>query len=771
MKLQIVHAVTRYRPALGGVEQYVGELSRHGAAAGHTIRVHTTDLLTWGEGVRPERLPANTPSHETGPPEVFRHRVRSFGANTYAMAPGLATALFCEDADVFHAHYYGHFAADAAVLAARLKRRGLVVNPYMAFSDIRSPLARLHSCGPGWLFRAADRVITLSAVEEAGLTRLGFDRARMARVTPGVDLEELERPLPRPHFFPRQGPVLLFVGRIAAGKGIRTLLESAPLIRHAVPEATFLLVGPDFGLGDEVRRIAAQPDMAGAIRWTGPVSRRDLIAAFQHADLFLFPSRFEAFGIALAEAMATGLVPVAADSMAIPEVVGAAGVLVPPGDAASLAREAVALLVDPSRRRELAEACRSRVRHRFSWKTSAAVLHSIYEDVHRRKACRTIVAFGFARRAKTGGERFYREILDGAAARGVPVREIDQDSISVWGRRRFASALWLLPRLARHAGALLIVDLSWSLRLAFLLKAARLLFRQRLVVGVCHRPSSGESHSLRRRLLALTETIVLSAAHHVLVISSATAREVEAAGVPRERILILPPALSPAPQRRVAPRHPGPFRMVTVGAVIPRKGLGDLLTALSLLSFEWELDVVGSLSADPEEVARLRRRVRELGFERRVRFRDHASASLKLFLLRAADLYVHPSRWEGFGYAVAEAMQFGLPVVATCAGALPELVRPGVTGLLVPSGSPAKLAAAILRLAGDPEGATAMGRAGQQALARWPDHRETAEIFAMALSRWSQKSPLPAVGTRASGAWAMDGLPSEPSAVDVAEQA
>lgn len=81
-------------------------------------------------------------------------------------------------------------------------------------------------------------------------------------------------------------------------------------------------------------------------------------------------------------------------------------------------------------------------------------------------------------------------------------------------------------------------------------------------------------------------------------------------------------------------------------------------------------------------------------------------------LLGACDLFVMPSRWEGFGLAAAEAMAASRAVVATRVSALPEVVEDGVTGTLVPPNDPAALAAAICGLLADPARRTEWGRAG-----------------------------------------------------------
>jgi glycosyltransferase involved in cell wall biosynthesis len=82
--------------------------------------------------------------------------------------------------------------------------------------------------------------------------------------------------------------------------------------------------------------------------------------------------------------------------------------------------------------------------------------------------------------------------------------------------------------------------------------------------------------------------------------------------------------------------------------------------------------------------------------------------------LERADVFVHSSRWEGFGIVLLEAMLAGLPIVATRVSAVPEVVVDGKTGLLVEAGDPAALAAQLGALLTDLERAAALGEAGRQ---------------------------------------------------------
>jgi glycosyltransferase involved in cell wall biosynthesis len=185
---------------------------------------------------------------------------------------------------------------------------------------------------------------------------------------------------------------------------------------------------------------------------------------------------------------------------------------------------------------------------------------------------------------------------------------------------------------------------------------------------------------------------------------------------------MVPDALVPPPGLDAAPRP----RTVMVGRLAPAKNPGSLLEAFRALT-GGSLIFVGSGPLRP----RLEESVRRHGLGGRVLFlgwRDDVVA-----ILRAADIFALPSRWEGLPFAVIEAMMAELPVVATGVGGVPELVDEGRTGLLVPTESPGALAQALRRVAEDPSLRRRMGQAGRaRALARFTVERmvrETLEVY------------------------------------------
>jgi glycogen synthase len=149
------------------------------------------------------------------------------------------------------------------------------------------------------------------------------------------------------------------------------------------------------------------------------------------------------------------------------------------------------------------------------------------------------------------------------------------------------------------------------------------------------------------------------------------------------------------------PAGPWSWRLVTTGRFDPRKGFETAIRALPLLPAEATLELWGrGGDAERERLAGI---AAELGVAGRVRFGSLEREQLP-DRYRAADVMVFPSVWaEPFGLVPVEAMACGTPVVATGVGGSAEFLTDGENCLLVPPGDPEELAAAIERLAGDPE--------------------------------------------------------------------
>jgi glycosyltransferase involved in cell wall biosynthesis len=172
-------------------------------------------------------------------------------------------------------------------------------------------------------------------------------------------------------------------------KGVLFLLQAMQLLREDGVKLTIVDdaerhssyaedVGPLPSYG---YKLMTKLDLDGMVRFTGRLTREELAQRYAAAQIAVVPSLYEGFGIPAAEAMACGTPVISTTGGALPEVVGNAGILVPPGDAGALALAIRQLLNDREAQQRMSEAGRERVKAKFSWERAAAETLRVYEEV------------------------------------------------------------------------------------------------------------------------------------------------------------------------------------------------------------------------------------------------------------------------------------------------------------------------------------------------------------------------------------------------------
>lgn len=261
-----------------------------------------------------------------------------------------------------------------------------------------------------------------------------------------------------------------------------------------------------------------------------------------------------------------------------------------------------------------------------------------------------------------------------------------------------------------------------------------------LIISIVHHLRSSEARSSwQNRLYRWVE-------HHYLltvdgfVFNSQTTRSVVEKLVGQDRPAVVAyPATSLRPditEDEIAARvmQPGPLRIVFLGNVIPRKGLHTLLGALKQLPRdEWALTVVGSLSVDKSYVRAIHRQVARSGLTKQVLFLGPVSDIDLNIRLRESHLLVVPSSYEGFGIVYLEGMGFGLPAIASNAGAVGEIITPGRNGFLVEPRHNSALAQYLHQLGQDRERLLAMSLNARRYYLSHPTWDVTAERIRMFL--------------------------------------
>jgi len=334
----------------------------------------------------------------------------------------------------------------------------------------------------------------------------------------------------------------------------------------------------------------------------------------------------------------------------------------------------------------------------------------------------------------TGGYLYARRLVDGLRARGIDVavgqlagRFPDADDIA---REAAAAALAALPD-----GAVAVIDglALAGFRDCLLGEAHRL-----RLLAIVHHPLPDETGitETQARDFAALEAALLPRVAGVICPSNKTAAAGAAYGVARARIaMVLPGTQKPA---RARPRRAqgGPLNLLCVATVTPRKGHLVLIDALARLGArDWSLDIVGSLARDPATVAAVRDAIARHDLAARVALLGERPQAQLGDAYEAADLFVLASYHEGYGMVFAEALAHGLPIVATTAGAIPEVV-PQSAGILVAPGDAAALADALARVIDDAPLRARLAEGAAAAGTLLPSWEQTIEAWLAAADRF-----------------------------------
>jgi alpha-1,3-rhamnosyl/mannosyltransferase len=145
-------------------------------------------------------------------------------------------------------------------------------------------------------------------------------------------------------------------------------------------DVVLVLTGGEGPAEQSVMELIDSLGLRGRVRRTGLIPRRDVLAIVRGATALVYPSRYEGFGLPVAEAMSLGTPVLAADATSLPEVVGDAGWLLPPGRIDDWSEAMARMLVDGDERQRLGEAGRARAA-KFTWAATAEATVTSYRDV------------------------------------------------------------------------------------------------------------------------------------------------------------------------------------------------------------------------------------------------------------------------------------------------------------------------------------------------------------------------------------------------------
>lgn len=308
--------------------------------------------------------------------------------------------------------------------------------------------------------------------------------------------------------------------------------------------------------------------------------------------------------------------------------------------------------------------------------------------------------------SRTGGMHYSYEIYN--YFRRLSKFRVDHNGVSSLSARmlgrltklRLLSPFLLIMR-GRRCYKYIFISGAWDCPVFLLFAKLR---GSKIVVFWYHRTSLQPELGTKDRFVwRLKEWFQLKVADRVVVISKSTLNSIRELGFVGDDYVLVAPGLDKAvwiDRTSDYDASRGGFKVVCTASITPHKGIMDLLDAfadfLDMIVDSEErngiiLDIVGNDRIDLVLTSELQGVIRDRGLTDNVFLRGRKSLQELMGYYRAASVFVHPSHYEGYGIVVLEAASFGLPIIVSNGGSLPEVVNDGQYGLVYPVGDRAAL--------------------------------------------------------------------------------
>lgn len=369
---------------VGGLSRHVYDLSRYLVIAGWNVHVLTTRIGEYPhdemvEGVHVHRVDVIKPDGGE-----FVH---------WAFQLNLAMLDACQElfkhlrVDLVHAHDWivGYTAKAVKELYGLPLVATIHATEYGRNQGIHTDLQRyIHQLEWQLTYDAYQVILCSFYMQKEVETVFSLPPDKLHVIPNGVDPRLIQvatdAVIDRNRFALPEEKIVLFVGRLVREKGVHVLVEAAPRVLQACPQAKFVILGT----GPAMQDLKAAVQLSGLearVEFRGFVSDEERNALLQVADVAVFPSLYEPFGIVALEAMAAHTPVVVSDTGGLGDVVdhGRNGYKAYAGDVASLATQIVAALCNPKEAREMANAAREDLKM-YDWRRIASRTIEVYEQ-------------------------------------------------------------------------------------------------------------------------------------------------------------------------------------------------------------------------------------------------------------------------------------------------------------------------------------------------------------------------------------------------------
>jgi glycosyltransferase involved in cell wall biosynthesis len=386
--IQVAMLTPFFSGKLGGPYNVISEIVPHLEKCGVKTSIFTTSAITKFGRKRTEFYEKKS--------KLFKiYRFDSFlRFKEYRISLSMIPYLLksAKEIDIIHSHAMRSYQEDIGALISLAKHKPFIISPHGGINinwDYGDKIPKmLHDISIGYLNKKLlnPHYIAVAKLEIPILKNYGINEENIHFIPHGVNMD-IFKPMESPSLKKSLGlegfEILLYVGRIAKGKGVDKLIKILNLIRKKNKKVKLIVVGGDAGYLSQVRGLIQKYNLSDHVIFTGYIPKYNLAQYYSIASLVIYPSRQEIFGLVLCEAMACGKPVIGSDIMGPSEIIidGKTGFTSDFKNIPELSERIVDLLDDKQYLTELGQNGLKRVKQYYTWEKTAQLHFDLYKKV------------------------------------------------------------------------------------------------------------------------------------------------------------------------------------------------------------------------------------------------------------------------------------------------------------------------------------------------------------------------------------------------------
>lgn len=373
--MKILQVAALYYPHVGGIENYVQQISRRLVERGHDVTIYTLNI------------PRTNKYEIIDGIKIHRFNARFSLLNNHFSFQMLTELMKKNDYDIIHAHGYLQFTTNYSIISAFKAKTPLIITSHgsIDYEDWKKYVSILYHKSLGlWTLSKASSVIALSPSQYKIVESYG---AKNITIIPnGIDIQDIKFESDcneiRKEYGLNKETIILFVGSIIARKGIEYLIDAMKFINS---NAVLLIVGGTLkgeeNYKEKIDKKIKEENIKNVI-FTGRINKKMLREAYNIADIFVLPSFAEGLPTVLLEAMAYKKAIVASDIPGNSDLIqnGYNGILFRPKDSNELSNRINELIANPNKRKTLGINAFNSISANYSWDQITRNIEKLYNE-------------------------------------------------------------------------------------------------------------------------------------------------------------------------------------------------------------------------------------------------------------------------------------------------------------------------------------------------------------------------------------------------------